>query len=206
MNVEKRIVNSECFFYWRWEMLNKIWPWIVIISVVFAVVAGNIYIVNECIFSSLKSTTELAISLVGIICFWNGMIKILLNTSLIEKIKKVLNPIINKIYSDESDRTKELIAVNMASNMMGIGNAATPAGLGVVDNMEKEHNGKNMTKSMNLFILMNCLSIQVLPNTIVSIRMAQGDGNVGGVLFSIWIVSIIIFIIIMGVGYCLFQE
>ena len=187
-------------------MLNRIWPWIIIISVAFAVITGNIYKVNECIFSSLKGTTELVISLVGIICFWSGMIKILLNTSLIEKIKKILNPIINKIYNDESSKTKELIAVNMVSNMMGIGNAATPAGLSVIDNMEKEHSGKKMTKSMNLFILMNCLSIQFLPNTIISIRMSQGDGNIGKLLFSIWIVSLITFIVIMGVGFCLFQE
>lgn len=187
-------------------MLNRIWPWIVVVSVAAAVATGNIYKVNECIFSSLKGTTDLVISLVGIICFWSGMIKILINTSLIDKIKKILNPIINKIYDNESDKTKELIAVNMVSNMMGIGNAATPAGIRVIDNMDKEYPGKKMTKSMNLFILMNCLSIQVLPNTIISIRMAQGDRNIGKLLFSIWTVSIITFIIIMGVGQCLFQE
>ena len=139
-------------------------------------------------------------------CFWSGIIKILVNTSIIKKIGKILRPLIGKIYKNESEETKELITINMVSNMMGIGNAATPAGIKFMKKMDSESSGSEMTKSMKLFLLMNCLSIQILPSTIMSIMISQGVENVGRIIVPIWTVSVIVFVVIMVVGMCLFQD
>lgn len=187
-------------------MLNKLWPWMVVVSILFAVISGRINDVNNAIFSSLENTTATIISLIGVMCFWSGIIKILINTSIIKKIETILRPFISKIYKNEDDETKELITINMVSNMMGIGNAATPAGIKAMKKMDSENKDENMTKGMKMFLLMNCLSIQILPNTIMSIMTSQGVENVGRIIVPIWIVSIIVFVVIMGVGTCLFQD
>lgn len=187
-------------------MLNKLWPWMIVVSIIFAVISGRINDVNNAIFSSLENTTTTIISLIGVMCFWSGIIKILVNTNIIKKIQKILKPLINRIYKSENDETRELITINMVSNMMGIGNAATPAGIKAMKKMDNENKGENMTKSMKMFLLMNCLSIQILPSTIMSIMASQGVENVGRIIIPIWIVSIIVFVVIMGVGTCLFQE
>ena len=144
--------------------------------------------------------------MVGVICFWNGMIKILVNTSMMNKIKKILSPFINKIYKKEDNETKELITINMISNILGIGNAATPAGIKAMKKMDEKNTGENMTKSMNLFLLMNCLSIQLFPSTIMSIMVSLGIGDASKIIVPIWIVSAIVFVIIIGGGMCLFQD
>lgn len=144
--------------------------------------------------------------MIGVICFWNGIIKILVNTSIMNKIKKILSPFINKVYKKEDDETKELITINMVSNMLGIGNAATPAGIKTMQKMDEKNTGRNMTKSMNLFLLMNCLSIQLFPSTVMSIMISFGIEDVSKIIVPIWIVSAIVFISIIGGGLCLFQD
>ena len=134
------------------------------------------------------------------------MIKILVNTSMMNKIKKILSPFINKIYKKEDNETKELITINMISNILGIGNAATPAGIKAMKKMDEKNTGENMTKSMNLFLLMNCLSIQLFPSTIMSIMVSLGIGDASKIIVPIWIVSAIVFVIIIGGGMCLFQD
>ena len=146
------------------------------------------------------------IKMIGVICFWNGIIKILVNTSIMNKIKKILSPFINKVYKKEDDETKELITINMVSNMLGIGNAATPAGIKTMQKMDEKNTGRNMTKSMNLFLLMNCLSIQLFPSTVMSIMISFGIEDVSKIIVPIWIVSAIVFISIIGGGLCLFQD
>ena len=72
--------------------------------------------------------------------------------------------------------------------------------------MDEKNNSEKMTKSMNLFVLMNCLSIQILPTTIMSILSSHGVENVGKIIVPIWIISCIVFVAIMGAGVCLFQD
>ena len=150
-------------------MLNKLWSWMIVISVIFACFCGRLKEVNSAIFDSLEDTITMTIKLVGIMCFWSGMIKILINTSVMNKLKKLLGPFVNKVYKDEDAETKELITINIVSNMMGIGNAATPTGIKAMKKMDSNCGDEKFSSSMCLFVLMNCLSIQILPSTIMSI-------------------------------------
>lgn len=187
-------------------MLNKLWSWMIVISVIFACFCGRLKEVNSAIFDSLEDTITMTIKLVGIMCFWSGMIKILINTSVMNKLKKLLGPFVNKVYKDEDAETKELITINIVSNMMGIGNAATPTGIKAMKKMDSNCGDEKFSSSMCLFVLMNCLSIQILPSTIMSIMASMGSNKSGTIIFPVWISSILTFVIIMGIGRIIFRS
>lgn len=107
-------------------MLNKLWPILIVISVFFSIFVGRVSELNSAIFISLEDTVTFVLKFLGIMCFWNGMIAVLRKTSIVDKIGKLLRPIICFFFSKESEDVKELITINMISNLIGIGNAATP--------------------------------------------------------------------------------
>lgn len=155
-------------------MLNKIWCFFILISIIFGLCTGNYILVNESIFSSIENTVNLIITLFGSICFWNGIMNIVKNTSLIYRIKKILKPLIKIIFPnlDEESSAYENISMNMASNLLGLGNASTPCGLKAMEELQKESKNKEkLSNNMMLFMLINTASIQLIPTTIISIRM-----------------------------------
>lgn len=109
-------------------MLNKIWPIFIIISFSYAIISGNVDKVNNSIFESCNSAVDLTITFLGTMCLWNGIMKIVQKTSLMEKITKLLKPIIRFLFPElkkESKAEKE-ISMNIVANVLGLGNAATP--------------------------------------------------------------------------------
>ena len=74
-------------------MLNKIWPFFIIVSFLYSIYSGNIFNINNAIFDSASQTVNLCLTLLGTICLWNGIMKIAVKTSMIEKLTKFLKPI-----------------------------------------------------------------------------------------------------------------
>lgn len=103
-------------------MLNFIWCLFIIIAVIFSVFMGNISILNNSIFESIDSCITLIIKLFGNICFWCGIIKIISETSLKEKIIKLINPINKFIFPnlDTNSKAYENISINIVSDMLGL--------------------------------------------------------------------------------------
>ena len=187
-------------------MLNSIWPTLVLSAIFFAVFNQKVENVNSAVFVSFENVIDFIFKFGGILCFWSGMIKIIKNTSILGKIEKILRPFVNKFFKNTSDDVKKLITLNMVSNLMGIGNAATPAGIEAMKRMEQESTANEMSKEMNLFVLMNTLSIQIFPTTVISILASQGSDGAGKIIVPVWITSILTFFIIMFLGNLFFKE
>jgi spore maturation protein A len=178
-------------------MLNFIWCFFIIISIVYGIISGTYAGVNSAIFSSIESTVSLIITLFGSICFWNGIMNIVKNTSLINKIKKLLKPLIKLIFKDidENGEAFKNISMNITSNLLGLGNASTPCGLKAMEELQKENTKKNkLSNNMILFMLINTASLQLIPTTIISIRTSLGSKNPSGIILGVWFASIITFI------------
>jgi len=194
------------FFKKEVYMINILWAYMIVISIIFALLTGRMREINEVIFSSLQNTTEMVIYLTAIMCFWCGMIKILKNTKMACFFNKILMPFINYFFHDESDEAKEFISFNIFSNLMGIGNAATPSGINAMKEMNKSCSSDKMNRGMNMFILLNTLSIQLFPTTIIGIMMSLGGVNSAKIIFPIWIVSFSVLLIIMILGNFLLKK
>lgn len=187
-------------------MINKIWCFFIIISIIFACINGNLELLNQSIFSSINDTVQMCINLFGSMCFWCGIIKIISETSLQKKMKKIIAPINRKIFKnlDQKSLAYEHITVNMVTNMIGIGNAATPAGLKAVEELEKNNTSEEkLSDETILFIAINTASLQLIPTNVISIRNSLNSSNPSGMIMAVWFASILTFlsIIFLTKGY-----
>ncbi len=173
-------------------MLNAIWPIFIVISVIYAIVTGNIESINNSIFESTETTVNTTITLLGTICLWNGIMEIASNTSLINKIIYLLKPILRKLFPEINNvEIEKDISMNLVANILGLGNAATPLGLKAMNSMQKENkNKKKLTNSMAMFIVLNTASLQLIPTTVIAIRSSLNSNNPTQVIFPVWIATI----------------
>lgn len=177
-------------------MLNKLWPFFIIVSFVYSIYTGNISNLNTAIFSSAEQTVNLCITFIGTICLWNGIMNIATKTSLINKLTKFLKPIISFIFPEIKDNQKinKEISMNMVANILGLGNASTPLGLKAMDSMQKENRDKTrLNNSMAMFILVNTASLQIIPTTVIAIRSSLGSVNPSKIILGVWVATITAF-------------
>ena len=174
-------------------MLNIIWPIFIIISYIYAIITGNIEKVNVEIFNSVNEAVSLSISLLGAMCLWCGIMKIAQNTNLIVRFTKLLNPIMNWLFPElkENKEAKEQIAMNMTANILGIGNASTPLGLKAMETLQKDNKDKErLSDSMAMLIVLNTASLQIIPTTIIAIRVSLESKNPTSIIVPVWIATI----------------
>lgn len=174
-------------------MLNIVWPIFIIISFSYAILSGNLESLNSSIFESTEDAINLSINLLGTICLWNGIMQIANKTSIVEKLTKILNPIIKILFPElkKNEKIKKEISMNMIANILGLGNAATPLGLKAMKSMQDENPKKDtLSNSMLVFIVLNTASIQIIPTTVIAIRNSLGSENPTAIVFPVWVATI----------------
>lgn len=174
--------------------MNYLWPILIIVSYLYALFTGNMEKVNSSIFDSVSDVVTLTMTLLGNMCLWCGIMNIVKNTRIIDFLKKALRPLLRWLYPEEKNNEKvmENISINMVSNMLGIGNAATPAGIKAMEEMQKNNKNKNrMTDSMSTLIVLNTASIQLVPTTVLAIRSSLNSQNPTEIIIPIWISTIV---------------
>lgn len=191
------------------NMLNKIWPFFIIISFAFAIYSGNISNINSAIFSSAEQTVELCLTLLGTLCLWNGIMSIALKTSLIKKLTKFLKPLISFLFPDlkKDKKISEQVSMNIVANILGLGNASTPIGLKAISSMQEKNNDKTtLNNSMAMFILINTASLQIIPTTVIAIRSSLGSNNPSKIILAVWIATIAAFLTAITAGKILSKK
>ncbi len=176
------------------KLLNIIWPIFILGAICYALFTGNIENVSNGIFDSAKSAVELTITFFGTICLWNGVMEIAKRTSLMDKLTKLLRPLIKFLFPDldKNKQAKEEISMNMVANLLGLGNAATPLGLKAMKTMQKENFKKDtLTNAMAMFIVINTASLQIIPTNVIAIRSSLGSQNPSGIILQVWVATIV---------------
>lgn len=174
-------------------MLNIFWPFCIIISIIVAVITGKVENINNSVFESTKSAIDLTITLIGTMCLWSGIMEIAVNTSLIDRIKKLLKPIMKFLFPKIKTEDKEYqeICMNIISNLLGLGNAATPLGLKAMTSMQEKNQEKDkLTDSMAILIVLNTASLQIIPTTVIAIRTSLGSNNPTSIIVPIWVATL----------------
>ncbi len=145
----------------------------------------------EAIFNTILSGGEksiaLSLKLWGIYTVWLGILKIIEDTKLDEKIARLLSPVINKLFGKLDPDTKRQVAINLTSNVLGMGNACTPSGIAGMAGMDKG-TGK-ITRQMSMFFILNTASLQIIPSTIIGLRALAGSSSPNDIIFPILISS-----------------
>lgn len=178
--------------------MSVIWSVMIIISILFSLIKGNSDVLIEYVTKASANSIENIITLAGMLCFWTGIFNILKNTQLIDKLAGVIKPLIGKLLkSDEiDDEIVQDVALNVTSNAIGVGNAATVFGISATKKMQAKNKNKDRPNdSMTTFILLNTASIQIVPTTIISLRAMYGSENPGSIILAVWLVTILALVV-----------
>lgn len=145
------------------------------------------------IFESTSDAVELTLTFFGTITLWCGIMQIAKASSLSHKITKFLRPIINLLFPDidKNDKVHEEISLNIASNILGLGNASTPLGLKAMDSLQKKNTSKaTLSDSMAMLILINTASLQLIPTNVIAIRASLNSANPTSIILPVWIATL----------------
>lgn len=173
-------------------MLNVLWPIFIISSCIYSVFTGKVTKINDSLFYSAKEAVNLCITFIGTITLWNGIMRIAMETSLTQKLRKCLQPILKFLFPEikKNEKINQEISMNMIANILGLGNAATPLGIKAMKSMQEINKKKDtLSNSMIMFIVINTASLQIIPTSILAIRSSLGSQSTNKIIFPIWISS-----------------
>ncbi len=174
-------------------MLGKIAGIIVVISSFFAIASGNVDKLAESIISGAGDAVSLTLALVGMMCLWCGILQVLKEAGVIKMLTKIIRPMI-KIFFPSANKYGEAaedIAANIAANMLGVGNAATPLALSAMEKLQRINpNPDTASADMITLAVLNTASFSIVPSTVITLMKSGGSSNPFAIIVPIWITSI----------------
>ena len=160
-------------------MLNYIWFGMMFTAVIVGILTGNIDAVTQAAIDMAKTAVEIAIGLIGIMALWLGTMKIAEESGLIRIIARAIRPITIRLFPEVPEDHPAIgsIILNMAANLLGLGNAATPLGLKAMEELQDLNPEKDTaTNAMCTFLAINTSSVQlILPATVVALMGAAAN-------------------------------
>ena len=148
--------------------------------------------------TSCNTAVEIAISLIGIMAFWLGIMRIAEKSGLVQLISKLLYPITKFLFKDIKKDNPAIgdITMSVVANALGLTNAATPIGLKVMKELQEDNLNKDKaTDSMCMFLGMNTAGFQIIPATVIAILVGVGAKNPTEIILPTLIVTTISFIV-----------
>lgn len=173
--------------------MNYIWVALIVFSFFCAVATGNMNALSSSVISGGTDAITLALKLVGIICFWNGLMAVAEKSGLTKLLCKALSPVLKILFPTLKDeKTKNAIAMNITANFLGLGNAATPFGLEAMNRLKKiECKGDTASNNMVRFVVINSAAIHLVPTTVALLRQEYGSKSPADIIVPALITSLI---------------
>ena len=160
--------------------MNFVWTTVMLIGMGLLLL-NNVDATMTALVDGGNKAISLTLKLWGIYTLWLGILKIVEETGLDKKLSKLFRPVIRKLFGQTDEYTENQIAINITSNLLGMGNASTPSGMnaiyGLYDGM-----GKYATASMIMIIILNSTSLQLIPTTIIGLRISSGSTNPSSII------------------------
>jgi len=178
---------------WGDKMLNYIWVGMLLIGFIIGILNGRIEEVTNAAFDSAGRAVELSIGLMGIMCLWSGLMKIMEKSGLIRVLARMVRPALKMLFRDikDNDRAIGAIVMNLAANFMGLGNAATPLGIKAMEELQKVNPRKGTASdAMCMFLVLNTSAIQLIPTTVIALRSDAGSAAPSEITACVWVASI----------------
>ena len=136
-----------------------------------------------------EKAVNLCISLIAIYSIWLAILEVVDKSGLSNIIAKMLKPLIKFLFGNQDEETNKLLAINLSANILGMGNASTPSG---IDAMQRLDNKNGIaSKEMIMLMLINSMSLQVIPTTLIGMRVAFGSTNATNIILPIIITSFV---------------
>ena len=177
--------------------MNYIFYFLIVISLIAGAINGKLSDVVNSILTGAELSVKIAFSLIGIMAFWLGMMRIAEKSGLVCLIAKIIRPITKRLFNEIPSDSPALgnIALSFSANALGLANAATPIGLKVMEELQEENKQKDTaSNSMCMFLAMCTAGFQIVPATVIAILVGAGAKNPTEIIAPTMIVTSIAFI------------
>lgn len=177
--------------------MNYIWYLLIVISIIYGAINGTLNEVANAIFSGTELAVKIILTLLGIMTFWLGIMKIAEKSGIVEFISKLLTPIAKFIFPEIPKNSPIIgdVAMNFTANALGLANAATPIGIKAIEGMQELNNNKeSASDSMCTLLAMNTAGFQLIPATVIAILAANGCNNPTEIIIPTFIVTSFAFV------------
>ncbi len=178
--------------------MNYIFFLLIAISIIIGIFNNTINEVVTAMLAACNTAVKISFSLIGIMAFWLGIMRIAEKSGLVQFLSKLLNPVAKKLFPDEKADSPVIgnITMSVAANALGLTNAATPIGLKVMEELQENNENKDTaTDSMCMFLGMNTAGFQIIPATVIAILIGVGATNPSEIILPTLIVTTISFIV-----------
>ena len=178
--------------------MNWIFFLLITSSIVFGIINGKLDNVVSAMLSGCDVAVKVALSLIGIMAFWLGLMRIAEKSGLINTISKLIYPIIKPLFKDVKKDSPAIgdITMSLGANALGLTNAATPIGIKVMNELQEDNPDKDTaTDAMCMFLGMNTAGFQIIPATVIAILAGLGAKNPTEIILPTLIVTSISFIV-----------
>ena len=173
-------------------MMSYIIGGMILLAIITGTAGGNMSAVSTAAMNGCGQAVQLVISLTGTICLWSGVMGIADRSGLTGALSRAFRPLNRFLFRelDPDGPAVKAISLNMAANLLGLGNAATPLGLAAMKELEKvnRHPGA-ASQAMVTFVVLNTASLQLLPTTNAYLRLAAGSKEPMEILPAVWLAS-----------------
>ena len=165
--------------------MNFVFVLLFVAAAIAGAVKGDVRAVGQGAFDGAAQGVTLAIGLVGVMALWLGLLKIAEKAGLVDKLARAVRPVFRPLFPGVPDGHPAISAMllNIAANMLGLGNAATPFGIKAMEELEKLNPlPGTATNAQVLFLAINTASVQLVPTTVIALRAAAHSTDAAGII------------------------
>ena len=170
-------------------MMDWIWTGLVAASILFGLLRGRLPEVSAAALEGAETAVKTCLGLCAGLCLWSGVLKLLETGGASALLGRLLRPLLGCLYPEAREDPEALAALaeNMSANLLGLGNAATPAGIRAAAALRR---GETATDSLCRLVVLNSASIQLIPATVCALRSSLGSESPFDILPAVWLASL----------------
>ena len=158
--------------------MNIVWTVVTVLSLAALTITNPQGVLTVCLDSSAQALTT-ALGLCGVYCLWLGIFEVADKCKLVEGLSRCFNGLNKWLYGNVEKVASDYISLNLASNLLGVGNAATPSAISAIQVMEKD---ETLSRSGAMLFVINATSVQLIPTTVIGLRASLGSASPADIL------------------------
>ncbi len=173
--------------------MSYIWTGMVLLSLLFACLSGQVPQVGAAALSGAAEGAALALRLAGPLLFWSGLMEIMNRSGLTARLARALRPVLIRLFppAAEDEALCGDLCCNVSANLLGLGNAATPAGVRAAVRL-RQHGGTDAASdALCRLVVLNTASLQLFPTTVAALRASLGAAEPFDILPAVWLSSLL---------------
>nr|WP_297180868.1 nucleoside recognition domain-containing protein [uncultured Agathobaculum sp.] len=183
-------------------MLSAVWVAFLLLALLCGAATGRLEAVTAALGEGTGEAVTLLVGITGLMCFWSGVMELVQQSGLSAKLSRALMPLLRPLFGRAADdrQAMEAVSANVAANLLGLSNAATPLGLRAADRLYTLEGRRGAPDTVLTLITLNTASIQLIPSTVAAIRAANGAAAPFDIMLPVWGASVFSVAVVLAAG------